>query len=1494
MTVLACTQGELTTEADVPGTLLIQPVFMIVPGDIESSPIDQIRMVARDATSQEEVGTFDGPVDPSAPEWSLDMGIDMDGESSREVIVEVELLTEGTVQWSGRIGPIVVTTGLTPDVQQVEVYPGPLDNLDVTAVTIIDAPTQLSVGETSTLEAIATVPQGSDVTPVISWVSLDPTIVEILTVSGNQITVEALAAGTATLGAAAGAHTDAVDITVSRQPTGPKMWVGGDPAGPTDWFVHENWSPVGVPTITDDVFVGDVTAGDPVMTASFQIRSLETDPEAAIDLGGLSHFVNGGDIVAGGSLFNGTVIATDPANASIQGVFDGLSTNDDRSLSGSTSATIVRVNEGALTVGANTLNTTDQLRLVSFPGTATLVMDDPNAVVQIGTDFSVQGGDLEGLLTAGRLFIAGELITSGTRFAATGSHLTTFNGVAPQTIDLGTPGPAGARFQHLTIAGTDVTAGDDLYVAGDLTVTGAFEIPVGVTVDVAGEVVLQPGASLTVDGALTAGNGCTDNGATISGSGTSPCIPPLVTLTWVGGIGADPTSIDDPLNWSPQQLPDANANVVIGVTNDVPTGASGTDYTVASLVIASDGELALGGSTWTVLGNLDAFGPVSGGDLRVAGPGSILEGSVESLEVASDRVMSGDLVVSSQLLLDDAALDVGGNSLDVVDLNVQGVNATLGMTNPADFVNVSGDAVFAGGSHTNRLTAGELRLLGNLTVSGLSAAFVAFDTHATNFDGTGLQTITFSNPGIVGHRFNDLLINNVGSGVEFLSDVYAEGTVAVASGASVNGVDDVLGVAGLLTDPAGGLSVQTVEVLGDLALFPSAVTADIVVQTTWSVPGSIDVTGNVTLNNNDLSIGGNTLTVNGDFAITGSGAQLTMDDPNGLLDINGNVTLGGSNQTNQLSAGEIRVSGDVTAAGSTSAMGADAGHLVTLDGTGNQTINFSAAGITDQHVYDLTVANFGGTIFFASDVAVEGTLTIPAGSSVDGTGFGLYVAGGLDDGSDGIFIDQLFVEGDLGVFPGFLDADVYVLADWNVVGGFFAGQNLFVEADFIVGADASGVGGDLVVQGVGRLVMDDDLGSMNVQGNASFFGGSHDGVLTGGALLIEGNLDVLGPPSWWAASGTHVTRFTGLSAQTVSFESPGAASQRFQDVSFENSFGVEFLSDVVATGTATVTANSLVTATDDVLSVGGALDNQGNLQLQELNIIGNATTVPITMLWDTRISADFTLPGGWTVNGDLTVDGATATMPGTAVLLNQNLSVVNGGIFQMQNGQGTLSVVGNVDFAGGNHTGQLTAGILQLLGNFTASGSPFAFVGSGSHEIRFVGSLAQTINFDTPGATTQRFQNMEIRNFSGSVDFETPVTVMGLFDHSDGDIRRTGAGAFLDVRDRLLLDETTVTGLPISLDSNQLPSAHAINLLTFTGMDGADTQLTLRVAGSGQNPGLQAISVTFDQVLSTGRYLDVSSSNGQPWEAQMVNPNPSFPGTGDFVTDGIASVFWPF
>ena len=103
--VWACTAGDSTG----PGSALtigIAPSFQVEPSDFDAGPIDRIRLTARDAATDEVVGTDDVDVDSGAPEWSVAVAVDLGGAAGREVVVEVELLSGGVVEWSGRLGPV--------------------------------------------------------------------------------------------------------------------------------------------------------------------------------------------------------------------------------------------------------------------------------------------------------------------------------------------------------------------------------------------------------------------------------------------------------------------------------------------------------------------------------------------------------------------------------------------------------------------------------------------------------------------------------------------------------------------------------------------------------------------------------------------------------------------------------------------------------------------------------------------------------------------------------------------------------------------------------------------------------------------------------------------------------------------------------------------------------------------------------------------------------------------------------------------------------------------------------------------------------------------------------------------------------------------------------------------------------------------------------------------------------------------------------------------
>ena len=59
--------------------------------------------------------------------------------TKKKLVVEVELLSAGTVEWSGRLGPITAGGTSGAIIREVRVFRGPLDNLEVDSVTITEA-----------------------------------------------------------------------------------------------------------------------------------------------------------------------------------------------------------------------------------------------------------------------------------------------------------------------------------------------------------------------------------------------------------------------------------------------------------------------------------------------------------------------------------------------------------------------------------------------------------------------------------------------------------------------------------------------------------------------------------------------------------------------------------------------------------------------------------------------------------------------------------------------------------------------------------------------------------------------------------------------------------------------------------------------------------------------------------------------------------------------------------------------------------------------------------------------------------------------------------------------------------------------------------------------------------------------------------------------------------------------------------------------------------
>src|SRR5205814_5963707 len=129
-------------------------------------------------------------------------------------------------------------------------------------------------------------------------------------------------------------------------------------------------------------------------------------------------------------------------------------------------------------------------------------------------------------------------------------------------------------------------------------------------------------------------------------------------------------------------------------------------------------------------------------------------------------------------------------------------------------------------------------------------------------------------------------------------------------------------------------------------------------------------------------------------------------------------------------------------------------------------------------------------------------------------------------------------------------------------------------------------------------------------------------------------------------------------------------------------------------------------------------------------------------------------------SGLLDVNGKTVTVTGDLIVGSANFGGGATGTLRMQDAAAVLTVNGNATLHGSDENGQLTAGVLNVRGNFAQSGayvSAASFAASGTHKVVLNGNAAQSVSMDSAGIGTgnSHFQKLEIGNTSGAVSFST-------------------------------------------------------------------------------------------------------------------------------------------
>jgi hypothetical protein len=503
-------------------------------------------------------------------------------------------------------------------------------------------------------------------------------------------------------------------------------------------------------------------------------------------------------------------------------------------------------------------------------------------------------------------------------------------------------------------------------------------------------------------------------------------------------------------------------------------------------------------------------------------------------------------------------------------------------------------------------------------------------THAAGatLNGGGSLTLSGVNPATFGSAFTLAALSLNSTTATFATDITTETVALSLDNATINGPGTLTNAAGRTLNVVGGtlnaplvnagtlVAFNNPNVNGNVTTMPGSVIrvlsvgfggARLTVANGFTNNGLVDITANVS-NGSALVVNGTLVNeAAGSITVTGTagGRALNADlDNRGTMTVDVSLTLERVNAT-WLNGGTIHLRN---------------GSLTTVQRT-----NFTNSGtvrVDAGRIWAITT----GSISTASGSIIEGQGTLQTGTSVPLSsagsvtialariGDGLASTGSFTPGTAEFFASSSTIP----VGAGFSYNNVRVLGAASFAGSVAIGGSLSVDGsgNVNIGGNQVTVGGSFATLNSSVLTMQNATGVLDVDGDATFGGGSTNTRLTAGTLRVGGTFAQAGNAAAFAASATHLTVLDGANAQGVSFANPGTTTllSHFQRLEIANTSaaGVTLATAVFANGQLRTPAGSTtrtVTSTGQTMQVGG-LDAAGlvfdNTQLRVVN--GEAIT----------------------------------------------------------------------------------------------------------------------------------------------------------------------------------------------------------------------------------------------------------------------------------------------
>jgi len=904
----------------------------------------------------------------------------------------------------------------------------------------------------------------------------------------------------------------------------------------------------------------------------------------------------------------------------------------------------------------------------------------------------------------------------------------------------------------------------------------------------------------------------------------------------------------------------------VTTSNYKPSGVQCTDsesniYTVGELpltissnVVIQNSYFDTEGQSILIEGDLEILSgsiDLNGGQLTIRG--NLIHSGGSLILNGGTLIVKGDY--RNQTITDDGA----GN------LSYTFGGGDLNMTNTADYIAVHGDFIMDYYySHNGRLSAGTLELKGDFTQLSTKNDsypyyarnnFETSGTHKVLLSGSTMQTVHFDDPNLNQSHFNQLEITNSSTlGVTFATQAIVTNQLYATTTPLINSENVVISGSAYIAQGNWEYDLTVNSASGSWLLSRNqTITHNLYIEgASLDLNGkTLTVEGNLIHSGGTLNLNGGTLIVKGDYrnqTITDDGAgnlsytfgvgDLNMTNTADYMAVHGDFVMDYyHNHSNSLTAGTLELKGDFTQLSTKNDsypyyarnnFETSGTHKVLLSGSTMQTVHFDDPNLNQSHFNQLEITNSSTLgVTFATQAIVTNQLyatTTPLINSEN------VVISGSAYIAQGNWEYDLTVNSASGSW--LLSRNQTITHNLYIEGASLDlnGKTLTVEGNLIhSGGTLNLNGGTLIVKGdyrnqtitddgAGNLSYTFGVGDLNMTNTADYMAvhgdfvmdyyHNHSNSLTAGTLELKGNFTQLSTGNTsngydrdnFYTSGTHKVLLSGSVKQTVSFEDPSTNDSHFNILEITNT-SAEWIDFQPSFSAIKLIVNNGIPNGLKVKDVPWVLtENQvvhGDLELlgAVLDLNGQTLTVEENFIHST---------------GLLHLNGGTLIVKGD--YRNQTITDDGAGNLSYSYGTGELRMTNTADYMlvesdfvmdyYHNHSNSLTAGTLELKGNFTqlSTGNTSNgydrdnFYTSGTHKVLLSGSVKQTVSFEDPSTNDSHFNILEITNNTlTGIEFSTNITSVNLFNHNQNEFTLLGSSNyFIDFDADGLLDHEDV------------------------------------------------------------------------------------------------------